>query len=498
LAVSPAAFPSDLAYLDLEIGIPRIKQCGLLQQSDVEAIKAIPKKKPIALMIRIFRALRRAAVLTCLSAPVVVLLPLTYGFRRWYPSLEDALWDYILWAVEKSGPTLIKLAQWASTREDLFPAALTYRFTKLQDSTKPHSWEETEKKLTKAYGENWQSIIEIEDRVPIGSGCIAQVYKGRLVAENQDVAIKILHPNIRDKVEADVDLMQMWSTLLEMIPRMKYLSIKDTLGEFHAMLTNQMDLRVEEYNLERLNEDFKDDKFVVFPKPFPNLSKEDILVETFIYGKPILKYIKADEEVKKKICDIGAKAIYEMSFVHNFMHGDLHPGNILVVEDSTEKGKHKMCFLDAGIVVELSAEDHRNMIRILGAFIMRDGVKAGKLMVDQSKSNDCLNVDAFSEGMQGLVVQSVDDRFFDNVGNYYTLIMSLACSYQVKLESKFMAVAMATKIMEGIVMDLNPDIDMVTTGIPFLLKSQMKYGLWKEVLQLKEVYKNVLDNYKLS
>jgi len=451
-------------------------------------------RKPFSLMYRIFRALRRAATLTLLSAPVAVLLPLAYAFRKRYPSLEDALWDYILWAVEKSGPTFIKLAQWASTREDLFPAALTYRFTKLQDDTRPHRWRETERKLVAAYGAGWCSLLEIDDRRPIGSGCIAQVYRGRLAATGEEVAVKVLHPSIRDKVEGDVDLMYFLASCLEAFPRLQYLSVRDTLGEFHKMLIAQMDLRHEETNLERLNEDFRDNAMVLFPRPFPALSREDLLVETFVRGTPILKYLSADEETKKRICDIGAKAVYEMSFVHNFMHGDLHPGNILVVEDADGRGQAKMCFLDAGIVVELGQEDHRNMIKVLGAFIMRDGRKAGELMADQSKLGRCTprELEVFAAGMQDIVQRSIDDQFFDNIGNYTRTIFSLACSQRVKLESKFISVAMAVKIMEGLVQELNPDIDMVTTAIPFLLKSQMKYGLWSDVTQLRQVYRNVL------
>jgi len=457
--------------------------------------------------MRIFRALRRAATLTCLSAPIAVLLPLTYAFRKWYPSLEDALWDYILWAVEKSGPTFIKLAQWASTREDLFPAELTRRFVKLQDDTKPHRWHETERTLVAAYGEGWRSVLRLDDHRPIGSGCIAQVYRGYLVENGEEVAVKVLHPGVRDQVEGDMDLMHFMTAGLELVPRLNYLSIRETLGEFHSLLVSQMDLRNESYNLQRLNEDFKEDPRVLFPRPYPALSREELLVESFVHGTPILQYLSADDATKKKICEIGAQAVFAMSFTHNFMHGDLHPGNILVVEGEGGGGPAKLCFLDAGIVVELSKADHTNMIKILGAFIMREGERAGHLMVDQGYRKQQAGRDAcerggraaqlFAEGIDAVVQQSRDDRFFDSVGSYCATFFGLACTYKVKLEAKFMSVAMATKIMEGIVSELNPDIDMVTTAIPFLLQCQMKYGLWQEVLRLKDIYRGLLSAEKV-
>ena len=41
---------------------------------------------------------------------------------------------------------------------------------------------DTEKTLKVAFGENWTELIELDkSRRPIGSGCIAQVYHGKLL-----------------------------------------------------------------------------------------------------------------------------------------------------------------------------------------------------------------------------------------------------------------------------------------------------------------------------
>ena len=39
---------------------------------------------------------------------------------------EDRWWRYCLWATRAAGPTAVKLAQWASSREDRFPRCLLY------------------------------------------------------------------------------------------------------------------------------------------------------------------------------------------------------------------------------------------------------------------------------------------------------------------------------------------------------------------------------------
>jgi hypothetical protein len=39
---------------------------------------------------------------------------------------EKALWHYLRWSIGQAGPTCIKMAQWASTRDDLFAAEVSY------------------------------------------------------------------------------------------------------------------------------------------------------------------------------------------------------------------------------------------------------------------------------------------------------------------------------------------------------------------------------------
>ena len=60
------------------------------------------------------------------------------------------------------------------------------------------------------------------------------------------------------------------------------------------------------------------------------------------------------------------------------MHGDLHPGNILVTRDATRDPA--VCFLDAGICVELGAKEHVHLVRVLSALMRHDGDAAGRLL----------------------------------------------------------------------------------------------------------------------
>ena len=43
----------------------------------------------------------------------------------------------------------------------------------------PHPWTHTEHILRQAFGEDWGRVLCFEKQEPVGSGCVAQVYKAR-------------------------------------------------------------------------------------------------------------------------------------------------------------------------------------------------------------------------------------------------------------------------------------------------------------------------------
>lgn len=136
-------------------------------------VEKVAQEGPLARVLLCLRLGLRAGVLLAKFFPLLFLYPLTYLA----PGLST-LWLHLLFkATETSGPTYIKLGQWASTRRDLFSEAFCTQFSKLHVQVTPHPWARTEYLLQQAFGEDWGSLLFFETREPVGSGCVAQVYK---------------------------------------------------------------------------------------------------------------------------------------------------------------------------------------------------------------------------------------------------------------------------------------------------------------------------------
>ena len=139
----------------------------------------IKRKKKHSFLRRVFnwfwlriRFLARVLRVLLTFGPLISVYPIVQLNER----LQFLWWRVLLRACEFSGPTFIKLGQWASTRRDLFPDAFCDMFARLHDSTRRHSWYSTQAKLRKAFGPNWKKVFLRIQKKPVGSGCIAQVW----------------------------------------------------------------------------------------------------------------------------------------------------------------------------------------------------------------------------------------------------------------------------------------------------------------------------------
>lgn len=69
---------------------------------------------------------------------------------------------------------------------------------------------------------------------------------------------------------------------------------------------------------------------VVIPEPIPGMITEAVLVESFEPGQGVSKYMKTPTQLNTQIVARGVDAYLKMLLQDNFVHTDLHPGNILV------------------------------------------------------------------------------------------------------------------------------------------------------------------------
>merc|ERR1719253_1732246 len=150
----------------------------------------------------------------------------------------------------------------------------------------------------------------------------------------EDVAVKVIHPNVRDHIDTDLDLLRTLAYTIDNLPisyskALKWLNLQGMADEFASMLKIQLDLRTEAQHLDKFNENFAHDPDVIFPQVVKDYETHpDVLIETFCEGVPVIAYANANKKNEKKLnklCKTGIKTVCKMIFEDNFVHSDLHP-----------------------------------------------------------------------------------------------------------------------------------------------------------------------------
>ncbi|XP_012505234.1 PREDICTED: uncharacterized aarF domain-containing protein kinase 2 isoform X2 [Propithecus coquereli] len=482
-------------------------------------VERLSQAGPLGCVFLHLRMWLRAGALLLKFFPLLLLYPLTYLA----PSVSSLWLRLLLKATETSGPTYIKLGQWASTRRDLFSEAFCAQFSKLHVRVTPHPWTHTEHFLQQAFGEDWGRVLSFENQEPVGSGCVAQVYKAyaRTTFLEKDSIQRLggascLQPSseaaavrgLRELFGPSGNLADQSFLERLLLPKADLVGSNAGVSQVpghcpkpdHLIpVAVKIDLRYEARNLEHFQRNFQNVKAVKFPTPLRPFVTRDVLVETYEESVPVSSYQQAGipVDLKKKIARLGINMLLKMIFVDNFVHADLHPGNILVQgADSLSLSREarlqqvdvcdtlvvalvpalrplRLVLLDAGIVAELQAADLRNFRAVFVAVVMGQGQRVAELILRHARANECRDVEGFKAEMATLVTQARKNTITLeklHVSSLLSSVFKLLMAHKVKLESNFASIVFAIMVLEGLGRSLDPSLDILEAAKPFLLK----------------------------
>ena len=159
-----------------------------------------------------------------------------------------------------------------------------------------------------------------------------------------------------------------------------------------------------------------------------------------------------------------------LRFLHNFVHGDLHPGNLKFTKEG------KLIILDMGIAKAFTKKDHELLTGVLKCFIKCDGEAGAMLLLEESMTMgfayDGEQVGGFSKRLGDMARKArADPTFFDEIGNYVAQICDASADYKVKMNQGFISIALAVRVMEGVALALDKDCEIWKITNRYILDS---------------------------
>jgi aarF domain-containing kinase len=219
-----------------------------------------------------------------------------------------------------------------------------------------------------------------------------------------------------------------------------------------------------------------------------------VLVETFEVGVPLNDYLRtgalAGSVENRRLARLGLRAYLKMLLYDNFVHADLHPGNILVRK--SPEGDAQLVFLDLGLVSHLSDTDWMNFKDLFKAIVEGNGKRGADLMVTRARGNKLSDSehDKFVIEMDKIFSRVRQQKLAElNIGSFISEVMATLRKYRVKIESNFATLCVATVVLEGIGRQLDPEINILDQSVPFLFWSG-KTTLEDRIVYVKEKMKD--------
>lgn len=394
--------------------------------------------------------------------------------------------------LQSLGPVFIKFGQMLSTRRDLLPQQFANELAVLQDRVKPFDSSVAVAIIQDALGHHAiEDYFSFFDTKPLASASIAQVHAATLKEDNVDVVVKVLRPNVKQTIDADIRLMRLLASIAQKaLPDGDRLRPVEVVDEYEKTILEELDLSREAANGVKLKQNFHDSDSLYIPHIYTDLSKEHVLVMERIYAIPVsdVTALQAQNTNMKRLAEKGVEVFFTQVFRDSFFHADMHPGNIFVSKETPEEPKY--IAIDFGIVGTLNSEDKRYLAENFIAFFNRDYRKVAQLHADSGWVPQDTNIDAFE-----VAIRTVCEPIFQkplaeiSFGTVLMQLFNVARQFNMVIQPQLVLLQKTLLYVEGLGRQLYPQLDLWKTAKPFLEQ-------WlKQQISIKVMLKKVRTNF---
>ncbi|SHE41347.1 ABC1 kinase family protein [Clostridium fallax] len=375
-------------------------------------------------------------------------------------------------AFEELGPTFIKIGQILSTRPDILPKRYIKELRKLQDEVPEEKIGSMKEIFSKQLGKEIPDIFETFNEKPLASASVAQVYEGTL-KDGRDIVIKIQRPDIEEKMDLDISILMRIFKFTK--PHFQDMLVDpiDALKELKKATKKELNFKLEKDNMEKFKKNNAKVAYVYVPYLVEEFCTEKIITMEKINGLKINdKYnlLKDGYDLN----DIGKKlalSFCKQVFDDGFFHGDPHPGNLLI------RGG-KICYIDFGLVGDIS----KAMVEYLNEgvfavatkntngvvdFLLSVGLKKGKINRNDLYEGVDYMLDMYlSTSLKNIKISLLLQEIFE-----------LAQKNNIQLPREFIILIRSMVLLEGVVTEISPDLEVLDILIPYIKQKGKNYIL---------------------
>jgi predicted unusual protein kinase regulating ubiquinone biosynthesis (AarF/ABC1/UbiB family) len=364
--------------------------------------------------------------------------------------------EYLRETLVEQGPTFVKVGQILSTRPDVVGPAYIEELSQLQDRVPPAPWERIRPVVEAELG----PVDEVYDRFdtePISGASLGQVYTA--VADGQKVAVKVLRPNIRERVETDLVVVRtLLPVLVRFAPRGQAFTLRNLAEEFTVTLRGEMDYAHEADLLGAVRANFAAEPDIAIPDVVADRSTDRVLTMEYVDGTKItdVEAIEAMGLDRTDLVETLTETYFQMIVEDGVFHADPHPGNLAVQPDGT------VVFYDFGVVGTLGPDRRQQIVEMYLGLASDDTDRVIDAFVEMGALDPAADRRVIRE-IFDLVFEQLRGQTFDQseIRAYVMEFQGAMQGVPFRLPQDLALIVRVSTVLEGVTRTLDPDYDFI-------------------------------------
>ncbi len=264
---------------------------------------------------------------------------------------------------ETLGPMFVKLGQLIASSPAAFPRELADACLRCLDDVPPFPAVAAREIVAADLGRPVEELFAVFDDEPLSAASVAQVH-ACVLADGRAAVVKVQRPDIARRMIVDLRAAYRLAAWLQRrSENARVANSEGVVRDLYEATIAELDFRNEADSQTRARENlsaFGDNTGVAVPEVYWDHSGPRVLCMERMYGMPLDRFddIRAAHPDPELLIRRLVKAWVESVVVHGLFHGDVHAGNLWLLEDG------RIAMLDFGIVGRMT-DPWRDFVRAL-------------------------------------------------------------------------------------------------------------------------------------
>jgi ubiquinone biosynthesis protein len=366
-------------------------------------------------------------------------------------------------ALTALGPAYIKFGQILSTRPDVVGDELAEQLKYLQDKLPPFPNAIAKRMIEAELGVAVdQAFSEFSE--PVAAASIAQVHRAKLADTGEDVAVKVLRPNIERAFRTDIDAFYLAARMIELLsPASRRLRPMDVIAHFEGVVLGELDLRLESAAASEFAANTAGDEGFQVPKPVWYLSGRTVMTLGWAEGVSMADNaaIDAAGHDRRVLGDRVLHLFLNHALRDGYFHADMHQGNLKVAANGD------IIAYDFGIMGRIDEYTRSVYAEILFGFIRKDYRRVAEVHFEAGYVPSDRDIDEFARALR-----AVGEPIFGMDASRISMARLLAYLFEVterfgmETRTELILLQRTMVVVEGVARSLDPHINIWQVAKP--------------------------------